>query len=169
MKAYSNPHVDHYADRFRLLGLKRLGYNLLQYFANPRRCEMHDRYDRLRLDRHGMTFSQFLADPARGEELALLDEPPLPSQHAAILRLWADQDTGLARRPPAEPATPAPHWSDDMLMDWRELVEQWRAEADHAEAAVAHLPQRNGTFVEPLHHHRHPRRAGAGFVKRGEA
>lgn len=161
MKTYSNPEVDHYADRYLLLGLKRLGYNLLHYFANPRRCEMRDRYDRLRLDRHGMSFDQFLADPERGEELALQDEPPLPSQHAAILRLWAQQDTGLAAKSRAAEPAPA-EWQD-----WRELVEQWRAEAEQAEAAVAHLPRRNGVIVEPLHHHRHPRRAGADFTKRG--
>lgn len=34
-----------------------------------------------------------------------------------------------------------------------------QAEAVRVEAEVAHLPRRNGAVVEPLHHHRHPRRS----------
>ncbi|MEX0745291.1 MAG: hypothetical protein WD118_06780 [Phycisphaeraceae bacterium] len=35
-----------------------------------------------------------------------------------------------------------------------------------AEAEVAHLPQRNGAVVEPLHHHRHPRALACDFKRR---
>src|SRR5690606_5424305 len=41
------------------------------------------------------------------------------------------------------------------------------AEAARLEATVAHLPQRNGTVVEPLHHTRHPKRSlAANFARR---
>ncbi|MBB3231732.1 hypothetical protein [Halomonas stenophila] len=170
MSIYSNPAVEHYADRFMLLGLARAGINLLQYFANPKRCEAWARYQQLRLERHGFSFDQYLADPELGEERALEPEPPLQAQHAAILRLWAGQDTGLAPRGHEEgaatlPAGYPPHPED--YQDWRELLAQWRAEAEHAERPLAHLPQRNGAYVEPLHHHRHCRSAAANFAKRG--
>ncbi len=166
MSIYSNPTVEHYADRFMLLGMARAGINLLQYFANPRRCEAWVRYQQLRLERHGFSFDQYLADPELGEERALEPEPPLKAQHAAILRIWAGQDTGLAQA--NKPSTRVePHWSDDQLQDWRELLAQWRAEVELAERPLAHLPQRNGAYVEPLHHHRHCRNAAANFAKRG--
>lgn len=136
MKTVSNEHLEHYADRFALL----------------------------RLARHGVTLAQYLANVDRFERLALEPEPPLPAQQAAILRLWAEQDTGLADRP-AEPVQPELGEHDA----WRDLLAGLRAEAAYAERAVAHLPQRNGAIVEPLHHHRHPRRAGSGVIKRGES
>lgn len=44
------------------------------------------------------------------------------------------------------------------------------AEAARLEATVAHLPQRNGTVVEPLHHTRYPRRRTlAHFMRRIKA
>lgn len=47
---------------------------------------------------------------------------------------------------------------------------QARLDAEHEptpiEAEVAHLPQRNGTVVEPLHHHRHPRALACDFKRR---
>lgn len=135
MKTYPDETLDHYADRFIAL----------------------------RLWRHGVTLAQYLANIDRFERLALEPEPPLAAQHPAILKLWAQQDTGLIDRP-ADSAQPEPIEPDA----WRGLLAGLRADAEHAERAVAHLPQRNGQIVEPLHHHRHPRRAGAGFVKRGD-
>lgn len=35
---------------------------------------------------------------------------------------------------------------------------------------MTHLPQRNGAVVEPLHHHRHPKRSPlAMFARRAKA
>lgn len=150
MTTYNNDVLDHYADRFVGLGLSRLGYSLLQYLANPQRCELHDRYDRLRLARHGMRFDEYLQDPAHGERVALTPEPLLPAQHAAVLRLWAEQDTGLGA-----PAVTSAASRPENYQDWRELLEEWREAAAAVERDIAHLPRRNGAFVEPLHHHRH--------------
>ncbi|SFT74252.1 hypothetical protein [Halomonas saccharevitans] len=123
-----------------------------------------DRFVQLRLARHGITLPQYLANIERCERRALEAEPPLPAQQAVILRLWAEQDTGLAMD-----TTPSvrvePHRSDDH-QDWRELVARWRAEADAAERPVAHLPRRNGAAIEPLRHHRHPRNGAADFARR---
>lgn len=60
-----------------------------------------------------------------------------------------------------------------MAMEPLPLLPQQRAVqarldvADKAVAEVAHLPQRNGAIVEPLRHHRFPRRGTlAMFVRR---
>lgn len=130
MTRYTDAHLEHYADRFMLLHLAR----------------------------HGVTLPQYLANVERFERLALEPEPLLPAQHAAALRLWWAQDTGLAPRTDASEAVALPeNWQD-----WRELIEHWRAERD-----VAHLPQRNGTYLEPLCHHRYERRNNSRFIKRG--
>ncbi|MCE8027516.1 hypothetical protein HOP54_02275 [Halomonas daqingensis] len=127
----------------------------LEYYA--------DRFVLLRLARHGVTLEQYLANVERFERLALEPEPQLlPGQREATLRIWWAWDTGLAPRGDADaPVLP------ENYQDWRELLAQWQAETEAAEAALAHLPRRNGVIVEPLHHHRHPRRAGADFTKRG--
>lgn len=44
------------------------------------------------------------------------------------------------------------------LLPQQRAVQARLDEADKVAAEVAHLPQRNGTTVEPLRHHRHPRR-----------
>ncbi|MDC8804247.1 hypothetical protein PRZ61_12425 [Halomonas pacifica] len=160
MTTYPDAVLDYYADRFQLLGLARAGISLAQYLAHPQHCEQLARFDRLRLAQRGMTFQQYRADPEAGERLALEPEPPLDAQHAAILRLWAAQDTGLAPRPNRV----EPHWSDAHLTDWRELQARWRAECEALERDIAHLPQRNGTYVEPLHHHRHERNGRSHFT-----
>lgn len=166
MRTYRDEHLDYYADRFVLLGLSRAGLTLEQYLANPARSELLGRYHAMRMDRHGIGFAEYLAAPERCEEKALEPEPPNPAQHRGILRCWVRQDTGLTLEPIRREGL-APHWSDAQLVDVNELLAQWREETEQAEAAVAHLPQRNGTIVEPLHHHRHPRHAGSGFIKRG--
>lgn len=122
-----------------------------------------DRFIALRLARHGVSLAQYLADPKRYEERALEPEPPLPQQRAVALRLWWAWDTGLAPRGDGSESTPLP----ENFQDWRELLAQWRAEAEQAERPLAHLPQRNGVIVEPLHHHRFERRHNADFTKRG--
>lgn len=48
----------------------------------------------------------------------------------------------------------------------REIQERLDIEAAKVEAEVAHLPQRNGAVVEPLHHHRHPRRGTVAMFPR---
>ncbi len=123
-----------------------------------------DRFVALRLSRHGVTLPQYLANIARFERLALEPEPLLPAQHAAVLRLWHAQDTGLGPRRDASDAVAMP----ENRQDWRELLERWRAEADAAERELEHLPQRNGTVMEPLRHkthHGYCRRAH--FVRKG--
>ncbi|MCJ8285129.1 hypothetical protein [Halomonas sp.] len=132
----------------------------LEYYA--------ERFIRLRLSRHGLSLAQYLANVEYGERLALNPEPPLPAQQGAILRLWAEQDTGLAAGSPSPSTRLEPHWSDAQLQDWRELLAHWRHEGHSAEREVAHLPQRNGAVIEPLRHTCHPRRPGAAFFnKRG--
>lgn len=163
MPTYSNAYLEHYADRFVLLRLSRHGMTLLQYLEHPQTCEAKGRFEDLRMAKHGISFAQYLANPEACETKALEAEPPTPGQHAAILRLWADQDTGLRRRP--VPGV-EPHWSDDMLQDPRELLARWRQESDAAERELEHLPQRNGAIVEPLHHHRHPRTPACDFTRR---
>lgn len=128
---------------------------ILEYYA--------DRFVLLRLARHGVSLEQYLANVDRFELLALCSEPLLPAQQAVVLRLWWTWDTGLTLRgDESEPAALLENYQD-----WRELLERWRAETEQAEAGLAHLPQRNGVTVEPLHHHRYPRRTSAGFNKRG--
>lgn len=138
MNRYTDAHIEHYADRFIAL----------------------------RLARHGVNLEQYLANVERFERLALENEPLLAAQHAPVLRLWAEADTGLARE--SRPGHVAPHWSDAILQDPHELVARWRAESDAAEREVEHLTQRNGAYVEPLRHHCHPPRSKCSFFnKRG--
>ncbi|WP_046079668.1 hypothetical protein [Halomonas sp. HG01] len=160
---YPDETLDYYADRFMLLGLSRAGLTLAQYLANPERSERLGEYTRLRLERHGVSFRQFLADPEAGRRQALIREPLLQAQHAASLRLWAAQDTGLSPRGACYDATPSIPLQDQA---WPDLVARWRAETDAAERPVAHLPQRNGAAIEPLRHHRHPRSGAADFTRR---
>lgn len=112
-----------------------------------------DRFILLRLSRWGISLVQYLANPFRYELLALTSEPLLPAQQAAALRIWQRWDTGLD----VEGAATTPPVDPDELIDPRELMAQWRAEAEQAQQAVAHLPQRNGAIIEPLAHHRHER------------
>jgi len=137
MNRYTNAHLEHYADRFIAL----------------------------RLARHGVSLEQYLANVERFERLALEPEPPLPAQQAAILRLWAEQDAGLASLGGDSEPAPLP----DNHQDWRELLARWRLETEAAERPLAHLPQRNGAVIEPLRHHchSHARSARCFFNKRG--
>ena len=121
-----------------------------------------DRFVQLRLARHGVNLAQYLANPVQFERLALEPEPLLPAQQAAVLRIWQRWDTGLAEQPAAEHESTVPDW------DWRDLLERWRTETEVAERAVSRMQQRNGAYVEPLHHHRHnARNRSANFAKRG--
>lgn len=116
-----------------------------------------DRFVLLRLARHGVTLAQYLANVDRFERLALENEPLLEAQRAPVLRLWADQDTGLGV------GGVSPRLSDGQYQDVGELLARWKAERE-----VAHLPQRNGAVIEPLRHHCHPPRSkGCFFNKRG--
>jgi len=169
MTRYADETLEYYADRFVLLGIARAGIALDRYMANPQQCERMARFVALRLDRLRVTFAQFCTDPELYEERAAVEcEPPLVSQHAAILRLWQQQDTGVMQRQHDDP-THGPWLAESDLVDIGELLAGWRDEAAAAEREVAHLPQRNGAPIEPLHHHRYPRRAGNGFLKRGDA
>ncbi|MCL7931714.1 hypothetical protein [Halomonas llamarensis] len=137
MNTYTDAHLEHYADRFIAL----------------------------RLARHGVNLAQYLANVERFERLALEPEPLLPAQHAAALRLWQKQDTGLTQQPSEDNdiETQAAGW------DWRDLLERWRAETEEAERALSCMQQRNGAYVEPLHHHRHNRgmsRGNANFERK---
>lgn len=116
-----------------------------------------DRFIALRLARRGVTLLQYLANIEQCERLALEPEPLLPAQQAAVLRLWQCWDTGLGA--PASPAVAGTDWQD-----WRELLARWQGEAEQLEGEVAHLPRRNGAYVEPLHHHRYPRNGAAKFI-----
>lgn len=107
-----------------------------------------DRFIALRLARRGVTLLQYLANIEQCERLALEPEPLLPAQQAAVLRLWQRWDTGLGA--PASPAVAGADWQD-----WRELLARWQGEAEQLEGEVAHLPRRNGAYVEPLHHQRY--------------
>lgn len=134
--------------------MTRISDEQLDYYA--------DRYIRLRLARHGYTLEQYLANPEAGERQALEPEPPLPAQHAAILRLWQQADTGVMPRQHADP-THGPWLDPADLIDVAELLAGWR---DDSEA----LPQRNGTAIEPMRHHRKHRshrNASANFKIRG--
>lgn len=130
MPTYTDAYLEHYADRFVAL----------------------------RLARHGVNLAQYLANIERFERLALEPEPPLPAQQAAILRIWAQQDTGLDA-PAQTPGVPEVDWQD-----WRELLARWQGEAEQLEGEVAHLARRNGAYVKPLHHHRYPRNGAAKFT-----
>lgn len=56
-----------------------------------------------------------------------------------------------------------------LLPEQRAVQARLDAEAAKAEAEVAHLPRRNGAVVEPLHHHRHPKRSPlAMFARRAK-
>ncbi|MCL7931725.1 hypothetical protein [Halomonas llamarensis] len=134
MNTYTDAHLEHYADRFIAL----------------------------RLARHGVNLAQYLANVERFERLALEPEPLLPAQHAAALRLWQQQDTGLAEQP-ATPLESTPDW------DWRDLLDQWRDEVAQSERELDQLSQRNGAYVEPMRHHRHNRgmsRGNANFERK---
>ncbi|OLO06850.1 hypothetical protein BTW08_15245 [Salinicola sp. MH3R3-1] len=159
----SDEQLDHYADRFQLLGIARAGIALDRYIANPERCELMARFVRLRLDRLRVSFAQFCSDPELYEERAAVEcEPPLASQQAAILRCWQQQDTGVMPRQHADP-THGPWLAEDDLTDIAELLAGWR---DECEA----LPHRNGTAIEPMRHHRKHRshrNASANFKIRG--
>lgn len=121
-----------------------------------------DRFVQLRLARHGVNLAQYLANPVQFERLALEPEPLLPAQQAAVLRIWQRWDTGLAEQPAAAQESSVPDW------DWRDLLERWHCETEQAERAVARMQQRNGAYVEPLHHKRHnARNRSANFAKRG--
>ncbi|KGE77669.1 hypothetical protein [Halomonas salina] len=136
MRTYSDAELEYYADRFMLLRLARYGINLEQYLANVLRYEM----------------------------LALTNEPLLPAQQAAALRIWQRWDTGLGMGDQGN--TPAIERGE--LIDLDELQAQWRADAEKAQRPLTHLPRRNGAIIEPLHHHRHPARSNAAnFAKRG--
>ncbi|WP_085919065.1 hypothetical protein [Halomonas sp. CSM-2] len=121
-----------------------------------------DRFVQLRLARHGVNLAQYLANPVQFERLALEPEPLLPAQQAAVLRIWQRWDTGLAEQQAVEKESTVPDW------DWRDLLERWSTETEQAERAVARMQQRNGAYVEPLHHNRHnARNRSANFAKRG--
>jgi hypothetical protein len=54
-----------------------------------------------------------------------------------------------------------------LLPEQQAAQQRLDAEMARVEAEVAHLPRRNGAVVEPLHHHRHPKRSAlAMFVGR---
>lgn len=102
-----------------------------------------DRFIALDLRRYGLTFEQYLDDPQRTERVYLHAEPRplLAAQREVQARLDAD----AAR------------------------AEMHQAEAeleDRLEAELSHLPRRNGACVEPLHHHRLPKRSKKADFRR---
>ncbi|WP_447926924.1 hypothetical protein [Vreelandella sp. EE27] len=120
----------------------------LEYFA--------DRFVRLRLSRHGFNLAQYLANPVTAERAALEPEPLLPAQQKAVLKIWQRWDTGLAPTAPEETPTEPVEYAA-----WEELL----IGLGNNQA----IRQRNGAYVEPLHHHRHePRnRHTANFARKG--
>jgi len=113
-----------------------------------------DRFIALRMARHGVNLAQYLINPAQFERLALEPEPLLPAQEAAVLRIWQRWDTGLADADiqpegKAESAELPPEyavWEEFLLGVGNNKV----------------IRQRNGAFIEPLHHHRHNRGMNRG-------
>ncbi|WNL39853.1 hypothetical protein RN346_04660 [Halomonas sp. PAMB 3232] len=113
-----------------------------------------ERFVRMRIGQHGFNLAQYIANPATVERAALEPEPLLAAQHAAVLRIWQRWDTGLAA-PGSE--------TDDIEIqangwDWRDFLDQLRADVHAALLPLDHVGQRNGTFIEPMRHHRHNHR-----------
>ena len=102
-----------------------------------------DRFIELDLRRYGLTFEQYLVDPQHAERVYLNAEPRplLAAQRVVQARL----DAAAAR------------------------AEMQSAEAeleDPLEAELSHLPRRNGTCVEPLHHRRYYKRSAKADFRR---
>ena len=132
----------------------------LEYYA--------DRFMRLRIFRHGINLAQYMANPVAYELLDLPVEPLLPTQQAAMLRIWQRWDTGLAA------ASETANEDDDIEIqaaawDWRDLLDRWREETAEAERALDRMSQRNGAYVEPMRHHRHHgrNRTASNFARKG--
>lgn len=127
----------------------------LEYYA--------DRFIRLWIARHGVTLAQYLINPVQFERLALEPEPLLPAQQAAVLRIWQRWDTGLAANAsePTQEAEEEPFQLPGVYAVWEEFL----LGLGNNKA----IRQRNGTFVEPMHHHRHKnaRNSNANFARKG--
>lgn len=129
----------------------------LEYYA--------DRFVRLRLSRLGISLPQYLSNIEECEQLlmkpeALAPEPLLPTQAAVALRLWWAWDTGLATAT-SEPADIEPYELPGEYAVWEEFL----LGLGNNKA----IRQRNGAFVEPMHHHRHKnaRNSNANFARKG--
>lgn len=105
-----------------------------------------DRFIALRIALHGVDLAQYLINPSQFEGLALEPEPLLPKQQKAALRIWQRWDTGLA-----EQAT-APEEKPFELPGEYSVWEDYLLGIGNNKA----IRQRNGAYVEPMHHHRHP-------------
>lgn len=116
-----------------------------------------DRFIALRMARHGVNLAQYLINPHQFERLALEPEPLLPAQEAAVLRIWQRWDTGLAEQT-AEPTEAAPDEEPSELPPEFAVWEEFLLGLGNNKA----IRQRNGAFVEPLHHHRHNRGMNRG-------
>lgn len=110
-----------------------------------------DRYMALRLRRHGVSLEDYLADPGRYEPLALEPLPLLPKQRMVAHRLRAQEEAEKLNRA--------------FIRFARTVAKEYVAaqKAREAERPVENLPRRNGAVVEPLRHHRWPRRAHKAF------
>ena len=121
-----------------------------------------DRFMALRMARHGVNLAEYLISPAQFERLALEPEPLLPAQQAAVLRIWQQWDTGLA----ATASEPTPEADEPFQLPGVYAVwEEFLLGIGNNKA----IRQRNGAFIEPLHHHRHTnqRNRSANFARKG--
>lgn len=122
-----------------------------------------DRFIALRMARHGVNLAQYLINPYQFERLALEPEPLLPAQEAAVLRIWQRWDTGLAEQAVA-PAEASPDEEPSELPGVYAVWEDFLLGLGNNKA----IRQRNGAFIEPLHHHRHnARNRSANFARKG--
>ena len=120
-----------------------------------------DRFIALRIARHGVDLAQYLINPAQFERLALEPEPLLPKQQMAVLRIWQRWDTGLAEQ---AAAPEAPKEKPFELPGEYAMWEEFLLGIGNNKA----IRQRNGAYVEPMHHHRHnPRNRSANFARKG--
>ncbi|WP_237673607.1 hypothetical protein [Vreelandella profundi] len=121
-----------------------------------------DRFIAQRMARHGVNLAEYLVNPAQFERLALEPEPLLPAQQAAVLRIWQQWDTALA----ATASEPAPEVEEPFQLPGVYAVwEEFLLGIGNNKA----IRQRNGAFIEPLHHHRHTnqRNRSANFARKG--
>lgn len=125
----------------------------LEHFAS--------RYVALYLKGHGITLQQYLAAPDRYKHLAFAPLPLLPKQQMAVLRIWQRWDTGLAEQ---AAAPEAPEEKPFELPGEYAVWEEFLLGIGNNKA----IRQRNGAYVEPMHHHRHnPRNRSANFARKG--
>ncbi|WFE73083.1 hypothetical protein P8S55_08285 [Halomonas sp. M1] len=124
-----------------------------------------DRFIALRIARHGVNLAQYLINPAQFERLALEPEPLLPAQEAAVLRIWQRWDTGLAEQTAAPTSEQTPDEEPFEMPPEYAVWEEFLLGLGNNKA----IRQRNGAFIEPLHHHRHSnqRNRSANFARKG--